>query len=308
MIPKGQKNIAIALDDNYIQHCFVMLESLRSQSPGEINIHVVYAELSSANITALLSHFRDSEFHFHFYSVADCDFSFLAIRPNDHVSVATYFRILLPNILLNLHRVVFLDLDIIINGTIDTLFELPIDDLPLLAVEDISIQVPKKVDLGMLPENTYFNAGVLVMNLDYFRTHNLVEKALTFIREYPEKCEYWDQDALNAVVLGRIGKLPNKYNVQSSFFSNGEAVRDIANATLNPAIIHFTGSGYCKPWFYYNSHPFKALYYKFLANTPYKGYKQPDKPAKVTIYKNFLKKRIRDMVKGLLLPLETADS
>ena len=298
-----EKHIAITIDDDYIQHACVMLESLKAFLIHGITIHCIYAQLSNKNIELLKRQFSRSVFSFQFYPINNYDLSFVIVRPGDHVSIATYFRILLPNILTSLEKVLFLDTDIIINGSIDALFNMDISGLPVAAVEDIGMGNIKKESMGIPDGKPYFNAGVLLMNLEYFRAHDLVSKILLFIKEYPERCEFWDQDALNATITGNIYALPYKYNVQSNSYSYEGNDMDVNDAMKCPVIIHFTGAGYCKPWFYHNNHPFKKLYYKHLQLTPFRRYREPDRPTAFQVFKRMLKRIIPKRVLHFVKPV-----
>ena len=55
--------------------------------------------------------------------------------------------------------------------------------------------------------DAYFNSGVLLINLDYWREHNITQQLLDFVCTNPNKCLLHDQDAINAVLYGKIRRL-----------------------------------------------------------------------------------------------------
>ena len=68
------------------------------------------------------------------------------------------------------------------------------------------------------PSLGYFNAGVLLVNLRYWRENNLSESFFEIINKYPERLRYHDQDVLNIVLKEIKLTLPLKYNVQHGYF------------------------------------------------------------------------------------------
>src|SRR5690606_5620901 len=99
----------------------------------------------------------------------------------------------------------------------------------------------------------YFNAGVLIINLDKWRKDHLPAKILNFISKNPEKIVYEDQDALNYFLHDKCLLLHPKWN-QTHFFHVREYQDTCFNqevfneAKYNPSIIHFTAES--KPWRY----------------------------------------------------------
>jgi lipopolysaccharide biosynthesis glycosyltransferase len=292
----NKPDIAITIDEDYVQHACVMLESLIKFNVLPINIHVVHNNLSEESITLLTKQFSKTNLHLHFYQVETEEFSYLPIRVNDHVSITTYFRILLPEILSGLDSVLFLDSDIIINGSLTPLFTLDMGNNAIAAVKDVVVDsMPnKKESLEIPQEKIYFNAGILKMNLSAFRKNNITKKVLEYIQEYPARCQFWDQDALNAFFKGEFYPLAFTYNVQSELFFSEILKHDpnIIEAVTNPVIIHYCGNGVSKPWFYNNRHPLKHLYYEYLQLTQFKKYKAPDTPL-------FFERTIKSVVRSI---------
>lgn len=262
-------HIAITIDDNYIQHACVMLQSLHEHVKSVTYVHCIYDSLNNRNKDILTREFKNSRLNISFIKFNPEALPQLPIKQNDHVSAATFFRIWLPELLPQVKQVLFLDTDIIINGDISTLLKLDVSHYPIAAVPELAIGTPKKLTLGMHGSMAYFNAGIMVVNLDYFRQHNLTQQLTQFITTHPELCEFWDQDALNAVINGNFLELHARYNLQTSSygFSNNEQVKQ---AIARPVIVHYTGGGSCKPWHYQNTHPLKHLYYKYLRKTPFR--------------------------------------
>jgi len=249
-------SIAITIDDNYLQHACVMLRSLEANTPVKVTIYCIFNKLSVKSRSLLSGIFTGSKIEIVFIEFDNQVLPQLPIKQNDHVSSAAFFRIWLPEILKDIKQVLFLDTDIVITGDISNLFNLPLNNYAIAAIEDLGMGPEKKTALGIKSDASYFNSGVMVMNLEHFRNHQLTKKVAEFISEYPQLCEFCDQDAFNAVINGEFYHLPLKYNVQTCFYSlTGNP--DVTEALNHPLIVHYTGGGNCKPWYYHNTHPHK---------------------------------------------------
>jgi lipopolysaccharide biosynthesis glycosyltransferase len=93
----------------------------------------------------------------------------------------------------------------------------------------------------------------------------------------------WHHEPLNATLHGRWRPCAFTWNAQEAFFMGrsaaemGIAEDELRHVATNPRIVHFTGTR--KPWSYYHVHPFRQEYFKYLALTPWKGFKPFDRPA-----------------------------
>mgnify|MGYP000308479184 CR=1 FL=1 len=94
--------------------------------------------------------------------------------------------------------------------------------------------------------DSYFNSGVLLVNLDYWREEGLMSKALDYISKNGSKLVFYDQDVLNALLHDCKLFLPFRYNVQDGFLRRKRRIRPESIAALDqellhPVIIHYTG-------------------------------------------------------------------
>jgi lipopolysaccharide biosynthesis glycosyltransferase len=193
-----------------------------------------------------------------------------------HVSVATYFRLLIPQVVgSDVDKLLFLDSDIIIRKSISPLWNLSLDGYSHAAVENPGISDAYKHALGIPATSAYFNAGVMLINVRAWRDLNVTKRTLEFIRDCPNKIIFWDQDALNYVLQDRWLRIDSEWNAQHGFFTSevakavGTQNREYEKARYDPAIVHFSGSGSCKPWHYRCNHPYKNDYRKYRRQTPW---------------------------------------
>jgi lipopolysaccharide biosynthesis glycosyltransferase len=269
-------NIVCTIDSNYIRHCAVMLRSLRNHNPDcDLHIYIIHESLDPeerCRLVLYLDSFLTS------VSLIQVDSSLLGEFPVfGHISIATYFRLLLPSVLpLLISRVLFLDSDIVIIGPLDELWNTAMNNYPVAAVTDRNLDMQRK-RLGMASEAPYFNAGVMLIDLDQWRNERILERGIDFAKSNADKLDNWDQDVLNHLFENRVQLVHQRWNAMSHLWgldpawikAQGGLTIEEQEAHDNPAVIHFAGGGFAKPWNYNCPHPRKADYRQVLSLTPW---------------------------------------
>ncbi len=252
-------NILITIDENYMQPAAVMLVSLfRNHQDIPFSIYVVKSLGLNIHIIEDLINAHGATCHVLEINNSDVN----QFRISVHATVANYYRIFVGTILPeSLERILYLDVDLIVRRNITALFDKPLNGYVIAAVENYGITIEKKLNLGLSAEDIYFNSGVLLINLKLWRELNITEQCVQYILHNPDLVEYWDQDALNAILVGRWQPLSPTYNMQTSYLK-------ITGDIPNPHIVHFTGKS--KPWQYMDKHPYKKQYLDYLKYTPWK--------------------------------------
>lgn len=274
-------HIACNINSDYIQHCTVMLVSLFTNNPNaNFHIHIITSEISQSDINILQQTTDKFNARLTFYVQHE---DFLAQCPIDtqgHISRETYYRCFLTSILPSqVHKVLYLDCDLIVRGKIEKLWNTNIDQYAVACVEDMWSALPENYSrLKYSPEYSYFNAGVLLINLDYWREHDIVNQSIHYITTYPENLLFNDQDVLNALLYDKKIFIDFQWNMQDGFFRRKRKISpdtwsEIDKAMTNPIILHYTGSK--KPWHYKSEHPYKSEYFKYLDMTPWQGKRPP---------------------------------
>jgi lipopolysaccharide biosynthesis glycosyltransferase len=267
-------------------------------------------------LTSLFENNKDNEIHLHFFSANfntenkkiveqtankyQQQFSFYALEAelfkdcyvSDHVSFATYYRIVIPNILVNqTSKILYLDTDIVVCKNLKPLWEIKIDNYTIAAVNELNFDGPARLNFD--EKYKYFNAGILLINAQNWVSQNLQETLFSYIKLHKSKLTFWDQDALNANLYNKRLTLEPQWNQLSPVFEvNNNTLLKVYSADeikilkISPAIVHYSGSS--KPWNYLNIHPFKGEYYKYLSLTDWRGFK-PSANFKTKIKYLFLK-------------------
>jgi lipopolysaccharide biosynthesis glycosyltransferase len=191
------------------------------------------------------------------------------------VPAVMWYRIHLPAVLPDVPRALYLDADTIAMQSVRPLFDADLGEALIAAVDNVTQPGVRDVagELGIAPEQRYFNSGVLVMDLDEMRRADCT-RAITAAAERP--LVWPDQDALNIALGHRRQVLHPRWNAQNSLFAWTDWAHEVfgseavAEATAAPAIVHFEGHGVgTKPWDDRCRHPFRATYLRHARSTPW---------------------------------------
>lgn len=195
---------------------------------------------------------------------------------------AAYYRLSLAEVLpKDIDRVLYLDGDIAINGRLDELFSLDLNDAPLMASLSFPPNIKKHTArLKYDKKFGYFNSGVLLINLKWWREHNAITMYEQTMLEHADLIVLHDQDVLNIAFAQQKAWLPVRYNAQPWLFSELEAStlaelklmeNDIENSRSNPIVIHYCGRA--KPWHTDCDHPFRDVFIQSMSETPWRDMK-----------------------------------
>lgn len=286
-------HIAFNIDSNYMQHCAVTLVSIFENNKDEsIAIHIIARGLSDANKQIL----REITTKYHneiFFYEPDMKLleGFNIRKFSKRISIATYYRCILSRLLPeSIDKLIYLDCDIVILGSIRPLWDISLDGVGVAAVEDMGCREPERYEVLQYPmKYSYFNAGVLLINMDFWRKHDIAQACIDYFHQYPERILYNDQDLLNSVLYKDKKLIDIKWNVQDAFYRPSSHIikehnKQNIDALLHPIILHYTNR---KPWTYDSQHPLRSKYFYYLDFTPWKGERSLDKP--INRIKRFLR-------------------
>ena len=117
--------------------------------------------------------------------------------------------------------------------------------------------------------DSYFNAGVLLIDLDWWRANNVGQRCIDYYRAHPERIRFNDQDLLNSIFHGQVCWAPLRYNAQEGFYRQRYAHYSQHKAELHhPVVVHYTNR---KPWDWDSLHPMRQLFFHYQQYTPWRG-------------------------------------
>lgn len=260
-------SITISTDDNYCMHASsLVLSILENSNPVDFyKFYIFYSTsgLSSKNIEKLHKIFEEFNCELIFKELKDIFTKFKC--DTKHLNSAAYYRLIsldrIPE-----KRVIYLDIDTIVESDMRELYNFDLEGKAVGAVSDYIV--------GVRGNEDYFNSGVLLVDLDKWKSQNYSKKSLDYLEKNAKKLKFADQDALTHVFYGKWKKLPLRFNRQKIIheFSNSEmklSKKEYDKLLKFPSIIHYTGPR--KPWHFKYVFPDKKNYIKYIEKTPWKN-------------------------------------
>ena len=177
-------------------------------------------------------------------------------------------------------RVLYLDGDTIVVGSLGELWEMDMGGCAVAASIEPTVSKKRKRELGIggMP---YFNAGVLLIDLKAWRSQNIARRILDFYKARQGRLFANDQDAINGALPGEIAVLPPKFNYSNILWNYPYRVLKRINSPAEYVseeefcknyedirIIHYLGED--RPWRRGNTHRFSDRYHQYLSMTPWK--------------------------------------
>lgn len=252
-------NIAIALNKNVLPQAYVMLRSVaKNHISSRMCVYVLHSELSSDNCAflqdALLRDMEGNRMVFLKIDLAQVS----GLPYNQLWSTEMYYRLMLPELLgERIDRILYLDIDMIVNKDITEFYNTDFEDCLLIAAKDMEFQTILSLDepdsrtrnafFRELAKDglVYFCSGMLLMNLAKLKEQYSFKKYKEIFFSVSDVMVLPDQDLLNYVHQGQV-----KYvdELQFGLFAQtahkmGMGYKEVSE---NVSILHFTGRA--KPW------------------------------------------------------------
>ena len=230
------------------------------------------------------------------------------IRPD--ITKTAYYRLYLAELLpREIDKVLYMDGDVIVRHSLLPLWNTDFGENAVAAVTDSSSGCIEFYNRLHYPfELGYFNSGVLLVNLRYWREHQVLNDFVSYMENHADSINFWDQDVLNVVFRDKKVLIPLKYNLQHHFlwkrkttYDYWKLEKEISDALADPCIVHFTCKE--KPWrlYFADSHPFNSTWDKYQNMTKWKGvkYDYRTKSQRIRRYAGNILRKF-----GLLSPLQ----
>ena len=249
-------HVAFCANDRFLPGLAVALHStlLSAASGQEVKVYIVDAGLSDESKASLCERYENR---------AEIDIEFLD-WPRDlfdsvkvvNYHISSYLRLSLPE-LINNEYVIYLDSDTVIFDDIGFMAkELRGGVFPIAASPDWETHRPSQdsqviaAHAGVEKCDSYFNAGVIALDLEALRAEHFASRACELLSELGEHASYADQSAFNALLAERWHALPKRWNTPSWAY-------DKQHDEQVPAILHYTNSA---PWLTRRFTPSQALF------------------------------------------------
>ena len=275
-------NILIASDINYAPYYGVMLTSLFiNNAESSFDIYLItddtWTNKETERFDRLCAKYSSD---FHVRIIEDIEMA-NKFPIGKHLNRATYYNLNIANLLPEtVHRVIYMDGDMIVNGSLKSLWELDLEDKacgmvvgPMWLEDDVYHRLEYDKKWG------YYNNGTTLYDLDYIRKIDFSKHAVEYILKNADKLEMMDQDTTNVLLHEKIMRIPVQYNFQVKLFWEShwkgytEAFRnELVDAAKQPIIIHYSDRR--KPWqLIYSGMPYAKIWNKYYRLSEWHGEK-----------------------------------
>ena len=269
-------HVASAARRDYVPHSAAMLHSLLAHSGGHrVHVHYLHGTDLPASYPRRLAEMVER---------GGGEISFLPIdeaqvgnlRTSDLFPPSHWFRVFLPELLPELERILYLDVDIIVLESLLPLWRTELGHHLLAAVTNVFQEdhLSHLDRVGMTDPKGYFNTGVMLLNLAEMRRFGATRAVLDWAEANHDKLRLPEQDALNVVLGERRLWLHPRWNCMNSVLQfpwaadllGADAVEE---ARRHPALRHFEGPSVNKPWHYLCERGMRELYFHHRRQTPW---------------------------------------
>jgi lipopolysaccharide biosynthesis glycosyltransferase len=258
---------ADSTDWNAFVYIPTLLNSI-SINHKESTVFLFYKDMGSTDKNNILN-LLPTNIHLYFIEITKKIDTSQSNKIACHVkSPAMYFRLFAPELLPEIDKIIFMDLDVIVDGNLEPMLNFTDSKSGIAACIDIyrpsinqmmSSNFYSTIPLVFNPDFAAFNCGVMLMELNKMRDNNATEMMFKILSENFMS----DQPLINLYCKGDFDRLPIKYNFPANHYTRPQfkALWDIS-----PILIHWNGEK--KPWNRKNNpQPIDQLYWKYDIKT-----------------------------------------
>lgn len=193
--------------------------------------------------------------------------------------ITTYDKLMVADFLpAGSQRAIWLDCDMLVLADIGELWERPFDGASTLAVQDTLVPLVSSRfgvggfdTMGIDARAPYFNAGMMVIDVAAWLDDDVSAHGLEYLKQFRDSVFFWDQEALNAALVGRWHNIEPRWN-WSATLDRLSRPSDRATVTAGEArIVHFNGS--LKPWLIDDMDGLGGPYFEYLDGTAWNGWR-----------------------------------
>ncbi len=245
--------IVYACDEKFLKQTYISIFSVLANRRKEYKIKFIILVPERCRIEKIDENWLYDNYSIEYRHVSSQYFQNVRMTMQ-HITKPTYYRLLIPLMLPEYDKCIYLDGDTVCCDDIEELYDIELENNLLAASKGAIVPFDAELveqRLNIPDGKNYINAGVLVMNLKQMRLENKTEEFLKY-SDKNFRCQ--DQDVLNLCCFNRMKLIAMKYNTYSSAFGMPEyyllqryEAQEMHEAKQKPIIIHYA-SEYLKPW------------------------------------------------------------
>lgn len=255
--------VFFAVDDGYIPFLAVSLKSVidNASEENEYKIKILYTNVSEENMVKIKN-----------YKSQNIDIEFVDVKKQleaikdklytrNYFSNTTYYRLFIPEMYPEYKKAVYIDSDTVCLTDIANLYNIDIGENLIAGTPDGVIQAIDVFQdyvervVGVSDYNNYFNAGIIVMNLEELRKYKFQDKFIYMLGKVRFEVAQ-DQDYMNRLCKGRVKLL--------DFSWNRMPIMGKQSGDIN--IIHYNLGA--KPW-YFDDVLYQEYFWKYAEKTDF---------------------------------------
>lgn len=242
-------NLLFTIDKNYLPYFVTAMRSLEDHNEGCQEIYILSKDVKED--CALEKYFK-KEHHFHYLDIQE---DILKDAPvTTRYPETIYYRIFAAKILpQELDRILYLDPDIIVNGSLEELYQMPFNENYYVATTNVKAFLTRfnQIKNHAAKDTVYVNTGILLMNLDLLRKNQSIPEVYQYIEKQKAFFILPDQDIISTLYGNKIllvDKLVYNLSDRAIAFHNAfnKEKIDLDWVKKNAKIIHYYGTN--KPW------------------------------------------------------------
>lgn len=236
-------HVALTFDDNYTQHSVVLMTSILANKGDEnIIFHIIDGGISETSRQEIAK-LQNCIVNFHSVDKG----IFKSYKKIDYYPINMLYTMILPD-LINTEKLIYLDSDMVVNSSLTELWNIPLDDNYIAAVEDCNgAKYAQRYKLNA--QSKFFNTGTMLINCDKWRKDDIPRRAVEISMQNAGEKEGLDQTVLNKLFDGKVKFIDLKWNLQYcpiNIWASYSDKKEYREAIESPNIVHFVGD--YKPW------------------------------------------------------------
>lgn len=242
------KNIVLSCDENYILPTRVMLRSMaQNDHEGDWKVWFIYSDISTEAFEPVQKDVESYGWEFEARKLdQQYENLFDGFPVTFHFAKEMYYRLLLPWILSECDRILYLDSDVLVRADLTPLYQTDLKENLMAAVMDADEEARQCRKEQLHLKGSYYYSGMHILDAKSTREWNTVEEFLQKILDIQStvKLEYPDQDLLNILYDEKILTLDERYN----FAAPRNLVKNFFRPKLRREVViaHFVSLP--KPW------------------------------------------------------------
>lgn len=280
-------NLVLIINDkkDYSRHLAATLISVLENSRESWNIKIIYENIPEENKQKILEMVNRFSSKINFIKMEKKELEKYRVGEGTHLTSIVFARLYIPELLKEERRAIYLDCDLIVLKPLEELYNIDLEGKSIGVIPDGKNDQKSSIErLGLSKDRVYFNAGVMVMDLEKLRENGKFRKTMEFCLNPDRELKLNEQDALNIIFENDFKTNDIIWNFTHGNSEENSDIKDIG-------IVHFTGD--IKPWDCRNFSKFKKLYWKYLRKTPWRDYGEENRSIKNIFQRELIKLKLK---------------